>query len=125
MPPPMPALPVPAFPPPGAIAEFSDRVVAHDLPSLPADRRAEVVAFTGRRIALLPSPMRLGVGLVAVGVGVLGRLVGLDRLTAFLARRPLPVLGEYLRLVRSLAFAYVWDTWPYTAPDGRPGGERP
>ena len=115
---------MPAFPPPGPIAVFSEHLVAHDLPALPAERRAEVVAFTGRRISLLPSPMRLGVGVVAIGVGALGRIVGPRRLAGLLARRPLPVLGEYVRLVRSLMYAYVWDTWPATAPDGRPATER-
>ena len=60
---------MPTLPPPRAIAEFSDRV-AHDLPGLPDDRRPEVVDFTGRRIAGLPSPMRLGVGVVAAATGV-------------------------------------------------------
>lgn len=78
------------------------------------------MAFAGRRIAGLPTPMRLGVGVVALVVEGVGRLVGPARLTATLARRPLPVLGEYVRLVRSLAYAYVWETWPDTAPDGAP-----
>ena len=118
----MPASRAPAFPPPGSIARFSDHVVAHDLPALPADRRAETVAFAGRRIALLPSPMKLGVGAVAIIVDGLGQLVGLGRLVGLLASRPLPLLGEYVRLVRSLAYAYVWDTWPDTEPDGAPRG---
>jgi len=109
-----------ARPPARLIAEFSDQVIAADLPALPADRRAEVVAFAGRRIAGLPSPMMLGVGIVAVAVGCLGRVVGLRRLTALLARRPVPLFGDYVRLVRSLSFAYVWETWPSTAPDGSP-----
>jgi hypothetical protein len=111
-----------AFPPPGSIARFSDRVVAHDLPALPADRRAQTVAFAGRRIALLPSPIKLGVGIVAIVVDGVGGLVGLGRLVGLLAARPLPLLGEYVRLVRSLTYAYVWDTWPDTEPDGAPSG---
>ncbi|MGH8920229.1 MAG: hypothetical protein ACRD0H_18170 [Actinomycetes bacterium] len=102
------------------IAQFNDRLVAHDLPGLPASRRSEVVAFTGRRIATLPSPMRVGVGLIAVAVDGLGRVLGRARVTAFAARRRLPVLGEYVRLLRSLAHAYIWETWPDTAPDGAP-----
>ncbi|HYU66152.1 MAG TPA: hypothetical protein VEK09_05325 [Jatrophihabitantaceae bacterium] len=105
-------------PPARLIAEFSNHVIATDLPALPAERRADVVAFAGRRIAALPSPMKLGVGIVAVVVGGLGRIVGLPRLTAVLVRRPLPVLGDYVRLVRSLSYAYVWETWPSTGPDG-------
>lgn len=102
------------------IAEFSDHVIAADLPGLPAERRADTVAFAGRRIAGLPSPMKLGVGIVAVAVGGLGRVVGLRRMTAVLIRRPLPVLGDYVRLVRSLSYAYVWETWPSTGADGSP-----
>lgn len=107
-----------SFPPPGPVTTFCDELVRRDLPDLPADRRAEVVAFTRRRIAGLPSPMRLGVGVVAVLVGSAGRVVGLPRVAAFLAARPLPVLGEYVRLIRSLVYAYVWETWPATAPTG-------
>ncbi len=107
-----------SFPPPGPVTTFCDELVRRDLPELPDAQRAEVVAFTRRRIARLPSPMRLGVGAVAVLVGAAGRVLGVARVTAFLAARPLPVLGEYVRLVRSLAYAYVWETWPATAPTG-------
>ena len=100
-------------------ATFADQLVTHDLPGLPAERRAEVVAFAVRRVAGLPSPMRVGVGAVAVIVGAGSRLFGRRRVTAFLASRPLPVFGEYVRLIRSLAYAYVWETWPGTAVDGR------
>jgi hypothetical protein len=109
---------MPSFPPPGPIAGFCDRLVAHDLPDLPDGRRAEVVAFAGRRIAAMPTPMRLGVGVVSCAVEGAGRLVGRTRLTSILARRPLPVVGEYVRLVRSLVYARVWDTWPDTSPTG-------
>jgi hypothetical protein len=78
------------------------------------------VAFAGRRIAVLPSPIKLGVGAVAIAVDGLGRVFGLGRLVGLLADRPVPVLGEYVRLVRSLVYAYVWDTWPDTDPDGAP-----
>jgi hypothetical protein len=107
-----------AFPPPGPIAVFCDRLVAHDLPALPENRRADVVAFAGRRIAHLPSPMRIGVGIVAMTVAGIARVAGTDRVGAVLARRPLPLFGEYVRLVRSLAYAYVWETWPATDPSG-------
>ena len=84
------------------------------------------MAFAGRRIAGLPSPMRLGVGVVAArrrrGVG---RVVGRPALVGVLARRPLPLLGEYVRLVRSLAYAYVWETWPDTATPARPIARAP
>lgn len=102
-------------PPVGA---FSDRVLARDLPDLAGDRRAEVVAFVERRIASMPSPMRTGVGLVAYVIEGLGRVVGRDRVVRLLSARPLPVTGEYVRLVRSLGYAYVWETWPDSTPTG-------
>jgi hypothetical protein len=111
----------PAFGVAGHVAAFCDEVLVHDLPDLPAERRAEVVAFAGRRIRGLPSPMRIGVGAVAVAVAAAGRVVGLARLVRLLAARPLPVLGEYVRLVRSLGYAYVWETWPATTPTGGAG----
>ena len=111
------------FPPRGLVAEFCEQVVAHDLPELPPDRRQEVVEFAGRRIAGLPSPMKLAVGAVAGVVGGLGKLAGTGRVAGLLAEHPLPVAGEYVRLVRSLAYAYVWETWPDTASSGRPLAE--
>jgi hypothetical protein len=108
------------FPPRGLVGEFCDRVVAHDLPELPPDRRRAVVEFAGRRIAGLPSPMKLAVGVVAGAVGGAGRLAGATRVAGLLADHPLPVAGEYVRLVRSLAYAYVWETWPDTSSTGRP-----
>ena len=105
----------------GYVAAFCDEVLVHDLPDLPTERRAEVVAFARRRIRGLPSPMRVGVGAVAVGVAGAGRVVGLGRLVRLLASRPLPIVGEYVRLVRSLGYAYVWETWPATTPTGGPG----
>ena len=100
------------------VEEFTDRLLLVDLPALTAERRGKAVAFTGRRIATLPSPMRFGLTVVAVVVAGAGRIVGLGRVTRFLADRPLPVLGDYVRLVRSLAYTYVWETWPSTTPGG-------
>ena len=108
------------FPPRGLVAAFSTQVLAHDLPDLPADRRQATVAFAVRRVAGLPSPMKVAVGLVAVLVGGIARVVGLPRLVALLADRPLPAAGEYVRLVRSLTYAYIWETWPDTSSSGRP-----
>lgn len=104
----------------GPVAAFTEHLVGHDLPALPAERLDEVVAFAVRRVAALPTPMRLGVRVVAFVVDAGSRLLGRRRLTAFLADHPLPLFGEYVRLLRSLAYAYVWDTWPSTAVDGRP-----
>jgi hypothetical protein len=111
---------MPTFPPRGLVAEFCDEVLAHDLPDLPPERRRPTVEFTSRRIAGLPSPMKVAVGLVAVAVGLIGRVAGTRRVVGLLAARPLPIAGEYVRLMRSLAYAYVWDTWPDTTHSGRP-----
>jgi hypothetical protein len=64
--------------------------------------------------------MRLAVGAVALTVGGVGRVVGAHRVAALLAGHPLPIAGEYVRLVRSLAYAYIWERWPDTAATGRP-----
>ena len=108
------------FPPRGLIADFCEQVVAHDLPELPLDRRRAVVEFTTRRIDGLPSPMRVGVGAVATIVGGVGRLAGTARVATVLGDHPLPVTGEYVRLLRSLAYAYIWETWPDTSAAGCP-----
>jgi hypothetical protein len=100
------------------VEEFSDRLLAVDLPRLPVERRSETVAFAGRRMATLPSPMRAGLTIVAVTVAAAQRLVGGRRVVRLLAARPLPIVGDYVRLVRSLSYAYVWETWPATAADG-------
>jgi hypothetical protein len=99
--------------------------VAHDLlridlPELPSDRRDEVVAFTCRRIDHMPTPTKAGVLAVALVLRCVIVVPGGRRLLSMLATRPLPLLGEYLRLLRSLAAAYVWEHWPATTPDGAP-----
>jgi hypothetical protein len=97
--------------------------VAHDLllldlPLLPRDHRVEVVTFACRRIDALPGPIKVGVLAVASLVRALVALPGGHRLLIVLAGHPLPLVGEYFRLLRSLSTAYVWETWPDTAPDG-------
>jgi hypothetical protein len=100
------------------VEEFTDQLLLVDLPALTAERRSKTVAFTGRRIAILPSPMRFGLTVVATVVAGVGVVAGPGRVARLLAGRPLPVLGDYVRLVRSLAYAYVWETWPSTAANG-------
>ena len=100
------------------VGPFAARLLAMDLPALPVERRDLVVEFTCRRVDGLPSVMRLGV--VAIAVAVRGVLVGpwRDSVVRLLGRTALPLVGEYVRLVRSLGYAYVWETWPDTNPDG-------
>jgi hypothetical protein len=104
--------------PDGIVGPFADMLLAADLPLLPDGRRAEAVQFIQRRVAVIPSLTRFGVavigmlfrGLIAVPFGISA--------ARFLSSKPVPVLGEYPRLVRSLGYAYIWDRWPDTMPDG-------
>jgi hypothetical protein len=107
------------FPSAPLVRPFADRLLRLDFPSLPASNRTEVVAFTTRRVETLPSITYLGVVFLAAIVRLVLLLPGSDTTLRFLARTSLPLLGEYTRLVRSLGYAYIWDTWPDTAPDGR------
>lgn len=101
---------------------FADDLLARELPDLPADRRAATVAFACRRAREVPTPLRLGVTGLSIAAAGLRRAAGPDRTTAFLQRTTLPFVGELARMVRSLGFAYVWETWPATAPSGAPSG---
>lgn len=103
------------------IGRFSHHVLAKDLPALPDERRAAAVAFTMGRAERMPSPMKLGVGAVALMVGALGQVVGTSRLAEFTSRHSPPLLGDYVRFIRSLGYAYIWETWPATRCDGAPG----
>ena len=101
-----------------------DLVLGHDFPDLDADRRRTVVAFVVSRLGALPGPMRLGVTLVAFLVAA-SRIVGGDGLVVRLSRLPIPVVAEYFRLLRSLSYAYVWETWPDSTPTGARGTSVP
>ena len=103
-----------------AVEPFCHHLLVVDLPALPPERRAAAVGFTAARASTLPTPMRIGVGLVAAMVETAGRVAGHGRVARLLARRPLPIVGDYVRMLRSLNFAYVWETWPDTAADGAP-----
>jgi hypothetical protein len=99
---------------------FADALLRLDLPALPEDRRDETVRFIERRMASLPEWMALGVSLLALAVRGIGTVAGHRRLAGLMTAHPLPVVGEYTRLNRSLGFAFVWETWPDTRPDGAP-----
>jgi hypothetical protein len=104
--------------PAGPFGRFADDLLTIELPDLPSDRRAETVAFVSRRAAQAPTPLRLGIIALALGTGAAARLVGAPRTVAFLRGTSLPLVGEMSRLVRSLGFAYVWETWPSTSETG-------
>jgi hypothetical protein len=104
--------------PTGPFGRFADDLLVIELPDLPDDRRTETVAFVCRRAGQVPTPLRLGIVALAVGTGAAQRLVGAERTAALLRATSLPFVGELSRLVRSLGFAYVWETWPSTTPSG-------
>lgn len=97
---------------------FADWLLLRDLPALDADRRRATVQFVQRRIGSLPAPLAAGVGVVAPLLRLLLVVPGGRLVAGVLAASALPVLGEYVRLIRSLAYAFVWDEWPDTRPDG-------
>ena len=107
--------------PEGPFGQFADRLLEIELPELPDDRRFETVAFNCRRAAQVPTPLRLGIAALSIGVGAAAALMGLPATTSWLQQTRLPFIGELARMVRSLSFAYVWETWPHTWPDGSPG----
>jgi hypothetical protein len=112
----------------GPFAAFADELVECELPDLAPERRAATVAFVCRRVRSLPSPLLVGVTLLTIAVATARRVAGAERVTGFLRATRLPFVGELARLVRSLGFAFVWETWPDTGPTGAehaPAGDRP
>lgn len=105
----------------GSLGRFADRVLADELPDLPDDRRAATVAFVCRRAAQTPGPLRLGVTGLALGTDLAGRAFGDGRVVTFMRATRLPLVGELARMVRSLAAAFIWETWPATSPTGADG----
>jgi hypothetical protein len=102
------------------VEPVAEVILAADLPALPDDRRQRVVRFVATRCGGLPSVMRLGVAAIASLYRAILALPGGDGVVRWLSRHPLPILGEYPRLIRSLGFALVWETWPATKHDGAP-----
>ena len=72
------------------------------------------MAFVGRRVDELPGTIRAGVTVIGALYRVLLAVPGGWRVAQAIAARPLPVLSEYTRLVRSLGYAYIWERWPDT-----------
>lgn len=106
---------VPALP---VVGPFAERLLIDDLPRLLPERRREVVAFVGHRVDTLPSFTRFGVLAIGSVFRVLVAVPGGWGIAKILMRLPLPFVAEYPRLMRSLSFAYVWEHWPLTTPDG-------
>jgi hypothetical protein len=100
------------------VGPFADMLLAADFPDLPSDKRAEVVHFVERRAATVPSFTRFGVTVIGLVYRTLMAAPAGDRIVRALVALPLPILGEYPRLIRSLGYAYIWDRWPDTTATG-------
>lgn len=100
------------------VGRFADSLLARDLPALDDARRAEVVDFIERRTGSLPSVTKLGVVIISRAVDLIRRVGGTERMLDVATGLSLPLLSEYPRLVRSLGYTFVWETWPHTTPDG-------
>lgn len=109
----------------GGFGVFADALLRAELPDLPDDRRAESVEFVCRRARIVPTPLRAGLTVLAFATGLMQRSIGVDRTTRLLRYSELPLVAELSRMVRSLAFAFVWETWPATTSTGAPGPEQP
>lgn len=98
------------------VAPFAERLLGRELPHVPTERQLEAIGVVISRVDVLPGVMRAGV----LAIGLAHRILLASSLTApvsdVLARLPLPLVGEYPRLVRSLAFAAIWERWPETPP---------
>lgn len=105
-------------PPPSAVERFATVLLASDLPCLSDTHLDETVRFVERRVVELPSVTRLGVRVISGTVDLFGRALGQQRAVTAVTKLKLPLLAEYPRLVRSLGYAYIWETWPTTAVDG-------
>lgn len=100
------------------VGRFADSLLARDLPQLGDARRSEVVDFVERRVDSLPSVTRLGVVIISRAIDLIRRLGGTERMLDVATGIRLPLLSEYPRLVRSLGYTFVWETWPDTTRDG-------
>ena len=100
------------------VAPFASSLLASDLPGLDDERLHTTTTFVAARVHTMPSPVRAGVVVVAAVMRALMLLPSPDRVVRWIGAHPLPLVGEYARLVRSLGYAYVWETWPDTRADG-------
>ena len=100
------------------VGRFADVLLSIDLPDLPDERRGQVTEFIEQRVSTLPSFTRFGVVVISFTVDAVSRVVGLERTASIVTAKPLPLLAEYPRLVRSLGYAFIWETWPDTRSTG-------
>ena len=102
------------------VRPFAERLLSMDLPRLPPDRRAAAVEFVARRTLVVPSFTRFGVTVIALVYRGLVAVPGGWAFARFSMSKPLPLLSDYPRLIRSLGYAYIWERWPDTLPNGEP-----
>lgn len=100
------------------VRPFADHLLRRELPGVEAPARAEVVGFVGRRVTELPSPLLAGVAVLAAAFRLLLLLPGGRFVIDLVSDHPLPGVGEYPRLIRSLVLAHVFETWPSRRADG-------
>lgn len=92
-------------------------LLRHDFPALPVAHRKTAVAFTLRRLDALPQPLFWGVAGVAVSLRFVALMTG-PKVLLWVGTKPIPLVSEFFRLVRSLSYSFIWENWPDTAPDG-------
>lgn len=100
------------------VGPFAEMLLAADLPHLPAERLADAVRFIQRRTEAVPSFTRFGLIVIALFYRVLLAAPFGRSAARLIASTPLPLVGEYPRLIRSLGYAYLWERWPDTLPTG-------
>jgi hypothetical protein len=100
------------------VRPFAQRLLEVDLPGLDRTRREQTVAFAVGRVEAMPAVLRIGVFGIAAPLRLVALAPGGGRLIAWLVDHPIPLAGEYVRMLRSLSYAYVWERWPATAVDG-------
>ena len=100
------------------VGRFADHLLERDLPELEAGRRLDTVRFIERRVDGLPSFTRFGVVVIGQLIDLVRRVAGARRSVDLAIGVRIPLLSEYPRLVRSLGYSYIWETWPDTDIDG-------
>ena len=91
-------------------AQLADEIIARDLPELRADQRAAAVRMVLEAVAQLPDSVRPGVSVASFAVRAVRRWPG-SRGGAV----ALPVLRDYVRLVRGLSVAAACEVSPERA----------
>lgn len=92
-------------------------ILRQDLPKLPVAHRKTVTNFTIHRLDTLPQHLFWGVAVIAFILRMVS-LLGGNSLVLWASRQAIPLVSEFFRLIRSLSYSFVWESWPDTASDG-------